>query len=578
MSLPYRRSRMRVFLLSAILPAMLAAAPAAHQPPGTIVVDASQFFDQIPQGDDLPGGRGFRGQQNPGWMFNNTGISLGSKEDAVAHVAVPEAGAYHLFVRSMGTASSSFKVSVNGKLSDATFGSGPWSLKDGGTFTLRKGTAEIHLTSINPRPTMDVLVLSKSANFEEKELPSLELPEEVELLKDYTIPRANIVKFGDVDGDGKPDFLVITSDYSAYMYNNAGKELWHWQGPPENARLRGEFEAPGSIWDFDGDGYDEVIHWRMIDNKEYLVMADGRTGEIKKKVLWPTPPMPHVYNNFRTAIAKFHPGRADDLLVFTDSGGLITLTDYDKDLNQVWQHAEHRKKDFFGHYIYPIDLNGDGIDEVVISHLCLDSKGNTVWNNYKIFDDNHDHMDAMEFLDIDGDGKPELIVGQSDVGALAYKAMTGEMLWQNLADHSQQVTAGYILKGAKTPQVVVNGRTYTGGLHAQLYWFDNKGHLLSKWPKNPLAGNPNFVRGDWYGDGHKEYFWSRFKLNDDGKATLYFKEPVYHMFDFLGNGAEQVITQEGTVLRVYGYRHVKPKTVKRDSEYKRNSIANHTHY
>ena len=50
------------------------------------------------------------------------------------------------------------------------------------------------------------------------------------------------------------------------------------------------------------------------------------------------------------------------------------------------------------------------------------------------------------------------------------------------------------------------------------------------------------------------------------------------MFDFLGNGAEQVITFDRTTLRVYGYRGVKPKSVIRDAEYKRNSIANHTHY
>jgi hypothetical protein len=93
-----------------------------------------------------------------------------------------------------------------------------------------------------------------------------------------------------------------------------------------------------------------------------------------------------------------------------------------------------------------------------------------------------------------------------------------------------------------------------------------------------VTGNPNFVRGDWYGDGKKEFFWHKFKLEDDGTGTLYFKDPVYHMFDFLGNGAEQVITNDRTVLRVYGYRHVKPKAVKRDSEYRRNSIANHTHY
>jgi hypothetical protein len=44
----------------------------------------------------------------------------------------------------------------------------------------------------------------------------------------------------------------------------------------------------------------------------------------------------------------------------SDTGGLIALTAYDKDLNQLWQHAEHRDKDYFGHYIYPYDVNGDG--------------------------------------------------------------------------------------------------------------------------------------------------------------------------------------------------------------------------
>jgi len=571
-------SRVLVILLAACASAMLAGpGSAAHQSPGAVVVDASEFYDQIPAGDTIGGGFG---NASTVWLFNNSVIDLVSKEDAVAKTTIPEAGSYRLFVRSQGTAASGFKVSVDGQLGADVFGNGPLAWKGSGTFQLKKGTAEIRLTAISPRPTLDVLVLSKNANFEEKDLKPLELPEEVELLKDYTIPAANIVKFGDVDGDGKPDFLVITNNYSAYMYNNDGKELWHWDAPAEGARQRGEFEAPGSIWDFDQDGYAEVVHWRMIDGKEWLVMADGRTGAIKHKVEWPTPPLPHVYNNFRTAIARFHPGYADNLLVFTDSGGTISLTAYDLELKQIWQHSEQRKKDFFGHYIYPIDLNGDGIDEVLLSHLCLDSKGNTIWNNYAMFDDNHDHMDAMEFFDINGDGKLELITGQSDVGALAYRGMTGEMLWQNQADHTQQITAGYILKGMKTPQIVANGRTYggRGGLGAQLYWFDNLGNLLSKWPRNPLNGNPNFVRGDWYGDGKKEFFWFKFKLEDDGKGTLYFKEPVYHMFDFLGNGAEQVITEDRTVLRVYGYRHVKAKAVKRDSEYRRNSIANHTHY
>ena len=576
-----RHLLLTILLLAAasVLPG--ASVPSAHQPPGTIVVDASRFYHLIPAGDTIGGG--FNANAGPQWLFNNAILELGSKEDAVATVAVPETGAYRLFVRSQGAAGSAFQVSVDGRLSTARFGGGPLSWQAADSFPLRQGTVEIRLTAIAPRPTFNVLVLSRNPDFPENDLRALELPEEVELLRDYKIPDASIVKFGDVDGDGKPDFLVITSNYSAYMYNNAGRELWHWDAPEQDGRLRGQFEAPGSLWDFDHDGFDEVVHWRIIDGKEWLVMADGRTGAIKHKVEWPTRPMPHVYNNFRTAIAKFHPGYADNLLVFTDSGGTISLTAYDRELKQIWQHSEKRAKDFFGHYIYPIDLNGDGIDEVVLSHLCLDAKGNVIWSNYHLFDDNHDHMDAMEFFDLDGDGKPELIVGQSDVGALAYRAMTGEMLWQNLADHTQQITAGYILKDRKTPQVVANGRVYgtraTGfGLGAQLYWFDHLGNLLFQWPRNPIAGNPNFVRGDWYGNGGKQFFWHRFKLEDDGRGTLYFKEPVYHMFDFMGNGAEQVITWDRSTLRVYGYRNAPPRKVERDSEYKRNSIANHTHY
>ena len=66
-----------------------------------------------------------------------------------------------------------------------------------------------------------VLILVALAMFAQQIAPAPQqppaLPDQVELVKDYTIPAASIVKFGDVDGDGKPDFLVLTPSYSAYM-------------------------------------------------------------------------------------------------------------------------------------------------------------------------------------------------------------------------------------------------------------------------------------------------------------------------------------------------------------------------
>jgi len=563
------------------------------------------------------------------WFFNENTINMGGAGDVIAQVPVREAGVYHLFVRSIGTPTSSFHVKIDGTEDAGTYGKGPLAWVRGGEYTLKPGNVEVRLTAITPRPSLNVLVLSKNAEFKEDDLKALELPPEVKLLHEYKIAGSNIVKFGDVDGSGKYAIVDITNDYSTIVYANDGHELWRWTAPPTTRDDPRGNEAAGILWDFHHTGRDELAHWReSSDGKEWLVLADGRTGAVIKQVPWPAPALPHVDNNYRMAVAKFHKESdgPDTLLVFTDTGGTITLAAYDKDLNKLWEHMEHRDKDYFGHYIYPWDVNGDGIDEVVISHLCLDAKGNTVWDNSKYFSKNNDHMDAMEFFDINGDGKPELLVGQSDVGTLAYNAQNGDMLWQNLSDHSQQITAGYILGDSKTPQVVTGGRTYgapqprpagaapglrpagaaggggggfgrqqgppdqigvQGGLAAQLYWFDNVGRLLERWPAQPLNGNPNFVRGDWYGTGKRTYFWYRFKLEPDGNATLFFKGEAYHMFDFDHIGADQVITLEGggggpggggsQTLRVYANANVVPHAKPCDAEC-RKVIANHTHY
>jgi hypothetical protein len=603
----------RVFTMKLLLPilfvclgAVAQQAPPIHQHhdaakplPGTIIVPASDFFENIPAHDSNDG----RFPQGK-WFFNNDTINMEVTDDVMARVRVKETGTYHLFVRSIGTPTSSFKVKVGGKEDAGTYGHGLLSWQRGGEFMLKPGAIEIRLTSIVPRPSLNVLVLTKKGDFKEDDLKTQELPPEVKLLHEYQIAQPNIVKFGDIDGSGKFAIADITNDYSTIMYDNDGHELWRWQAPPMQPGSPRGNEAAGILWDFHHTGRDELAHWRLIDGKEWLVLCDGRTGEIIKKVPWPAPPLPHVDNNYRMAVAKFHKDSdgPDTLLVLSDTGGEISLTAYDKDLNQLWHHAEPREKDYFGHYIWPYDVNGDGIDEVVISHLCLDANGKEIWNNAKYFQKNNDHMDSIEFFDINGDGKPELLTSQSDVGTLAYNAQNGDILWQNLSDHSQQITAGYILSNAKTPQVVTNGRTYMAMprppgppgqrgrpappsdeiavgnfLGAQLYWFNNVGKLLETWPAHPLEGNPNFVRGDWYGTGKRTFFWFRFKLEPDGNATLFFKGEAYHMFDFDHTGAEQVITLEGGTLRVYGNANVVPRAVKRDPEYRR-IIANHTHY
>jgi len=121
---------------------------AAHQPPGTIVVPASDFYLNIPDGDSndgrFPAGT---------WFFNNNTINLGVADDVAAKVPVKESGVYHLFVRSIGTPTTSFHVKIDGKEDAGTYGQGKLAWQRGGDYTLKGGgEVEVRLTSIHPRP------------------------------------------------------------------------------------------------------------------------------------------------------------------------------------------------------------------------------------------------------------------------------------------------------------------------------------------------------------------------------------------------------------------------------------------
>jgi hypothetical protein len=550
--------------------------------PATVLIPASDFLQEIPKGNLIADADALKAP----WIFNNTALVLKSETNLMTKVTVPEAGTYHLYVRSQGERKTGFKVAVNDKVTTVTFGQGPLSWQDGGTFELPAGTLSIKITRIDSGPAFDVLALSKNPNLREDDVRPYQLPADVQLLKSYAIPPSNAVKFGDVTGDGKTDFLVLEPDFSAHIFDHDGRQLWSYQAPTEYTKERSEFEAPGVVWDFDRDGKAEVVHWRQLEGQEYLVVADGRTGHIKRKTLWPTRPLPHVYNNFRLAVAKLHPDGPNDIVVFTDMGGTITITAYSPALKQLWQHTETRKKDNLGHYIYPVDLNNDGLDEVLVGTLLLDHNGQQIWNRFDLLPDNHDHADSYKFADVNHDGKLDIVTANSETGVFVYEALTGRIIWQNTAEHSQQLAVGDFLKNVPGPQVVIGGRTYGNRaigepyLSSQLYWFDNQGTLLKKWPGNPINGNPDFVRGNWFGDGSTTLFWHKFRLNDVGTGELYFPDPVFHMFDFMCNGAEQVITLARGRLEVYGSRSARPSgpDLKKNRAYLKSTVVNHTHY
>ena len=570
------------------LPALLVAALAlaggslVRAQPAPLVLDASAFLDEIQKGHTITDANGL----DAGWVFNNTALVMGSRSNYVIPVTVPEVGTYHLYARSHGDADSYFRVAVGDRVIEDDLGDEPLRFEHAGTFELEAETTDVRLMRIEGSPALDVLVLTPDPDFTEGDLEPLQLGPDVVLLKEYAIPRSGAVKFGDMTGDGRMDFLVLTRDYSAHAFDHDGNALWSYEAPEEGRRERGSFEAPGLVWDFDGDGAAEAVHWRLTDGQERLVMADGATGAVKHQTPWPTRPLPHDYNNFRLAVGCLAPGDPRHVVAFTDMGGTIAVTAYDAELNRTWQHTEQKKKDHLGHYVYPIDLTGDGLDEVLVGSLLLDAQGAEVWDRFDLFYDHHDHADSYRFADLNGDGQPEIVAAHSEVGAFVYDARTGATVWQHTAEHAQQVETGHFLSNVPGPQVAMGVRTYGNReagepyLSAQVWWFTPGGTLVSKWPGKPINGNPVFVKGDWRGDGTEALFWYKFRMTGDGTGTLYFAEPVFHMFDFVGDAAEEVIALGRGVLQVYGYRGAgaaAPPTPK-SLDYLQRRVANHTHY
>ncbi len=586
---------MRIIPITLLLAVLLPTVSRAVAPvrSGVVILDATQFLGEMPYDDTANNGRGGGGGGRrggaaapaaPAFTFENFSINLGAPTPFSAKANLPRAGTWYLYVRSRSTADgSSFKVTVAGQPSPGTFGdAAAGAFQSGGSFELPAGPLKVTLTDIHPGSVFDVLLLSQKPDLKESDLEPLQYPEDIVLLKEYPLPVAiDGVKFGDLNGDGKTDLVVLTPNYSTYAFDNSGKELWHYDAPLAGTSDRGQFEAPGSVWDFDQDGKAEVVAWRMIGQKEYLVMYDGATGAIKHQIEWPTKPLPHVYNNFRTAIAKLHPGYPDSLIVYSDSGGTVSINAYGPTLNLLWSYTHPRLKDYHGHYIYPVDINGDGIDEVYLSQVMLDANGHELWNNYDLFPDNHDHIDSARFVDLNGDGKLELVTGQSDVGTVVYEATTGKLLWQRFANHNQKIEAGNYRADIKGQVVVASSRFYTGGLGGLLRWYDPQGNRIDIWPYNPIPGNPNFVKGDFRGDGKNQLFWQRFRIEPDGTGTIAFPDEVFHMFDFMGTGNDQVITVgRNGMVRVYGYKNAKsnPTPEKSDPVFRAHTISNHTHY
>ena len=270
------------------------------------------------------------------------------------------------------------------------------------------------------------------------------------------------VHLADINGDGKSELLILQSagqfcsdlcrdrgdldDVDRQLHcltavTLDGEVLWQ-DGVPYDRDV--PFTSHGvqggnmmlAADDIDGDGKVEVL---VIRHGE-LVVLDGPTGCQRDSVKLPS-------DNFvQLVTAQLGPPEQGRQVLCKVNDAAYPpwryanpTVAYDADLSV---YREPFAVPGSGHNMVVMDVDGDGRDEVVIGYSLLGQRLAPIWSLDlgPGFDYTADHADQVRVCDCNGDGQLEVLyAGSEDFFVCDLK---GKVLWKSAAGHSQASIAG----------------------------------------------------------------------------------------------------------------------------------------
>ncbi len=300
----------------------------------------------------------------------------------------------------------------------------------------------------------------------------------------------------DLDGDAGVEILscenVNNDDVhytsTAIAQKLDGSILWRW-GDPDIGRKNWHHDVACQIHDWDGDGKKEVV----LCTKGSLVELDGATGAERR----------------RFAIAD----DATDCLVFCNLAGGNRPTDvlvkdryhriwaYDRKGALLWSVTDpggHRT----AHQARPIDLDGDGRDEIMAGYAMLNSNGSVRWvfKSEKV-DQASGHLDCARVYR--KGARPEefkLVLTCCGANNIAMIDGNGKTLWEVAGRHFESIDVGRVLPDARGPQIVVDIDHQPLG-DGPIWVLDESGSLLGQIVTDYSR---HHCLLDWDGDGIDE--------------------------------------------------------------------------
>jgi outer membrane protein assembly factor BamB len=315
---------------------------------------------------------------------------------------------------------------------------------------------------------------------------------------------------GDLDRDGSPEIVAArnvnvgdvhyTSAVSVHSLD--GQTLWRW-GDPEVGRRTWHHDVACQIHDWHNSGQPNVI----VCDEGAVVELNGRTGEEERRI----------------PIAK----EATDCLVFCDLSGTGQPTDFlVKDrYDQVWAYSRegeelwtvrHPGGHRTAHQPVPMDIDGDGRDEVLAGYALLNADGSVRWTVAPArIDLGRGHMDCARVLE--RGARPEdwrIAMTFCGANAIAVIDGTGKVLWEVTGRHFESVNVGRLVPDIPGPQLIVDIDHQPEG-QSPIWALDQSGNQIGELV---TAYSRHHKLLDWTGDGIDEMVVARSRGIYDGQG------------------------------------------------------------
>jgi hypothetical protein len=392
------------------------------------------------------------------------------------------------------------------------------------------------------------------------------------------------VRFGDLDGDGRPDVLIAQNiprvRGDAFDHISAltavtidGKVLWQSGRPdPRNGLLTND--TPFQIHDIDVDGAQDVVLVRDFK----LQVLDGRTGAVKRWV-W----MPKLPADLKERPYDLYSGDSIAFLNLTGKPSRRDILLKDRYRN-FWVFDDRLELRFTGqgqtgHYPYPADVDGDGRDEFQIGYSLWDHTGRRRWSHDEALGDHADGL-AIANLSDDPKAEPRVYVSGSDEGILVFD-IRGRILEHLRVGHAQSASIAKYRSDLPGLQYMTINYWKSPGIVSLV---DRDGTLLDQ--AEPVHMGSLLLPVNWRGDGTEFAMLSgnvreggmldgRLRrvvmFPDDGHPDL-----AFQVMDLVGDPRDEIVLWDQS--RVWIYTQDRPFTGERIYAPTRNPPYNDSNY